>query len=36
MFEGIYNTFISFQSFYKDFWDGIQSREGVMLKVSQP
>jgi len=31
MFERIYNTFISFLSFYKDFKDRIQSIEGVML-----
>jgi hypothetical protein len=32
MFKRIYNTFISFLSFYKDFGDKIQSIEGVMLR----
>jgi hypothetical protein len=32
MFKRIKNTFISFLSFYKDFGDGIQSTEGVMLR----
>jgi hypothetical protein len=32
MFRRIWNTFISFLSFYKDFGDEIQSIEGIMLK----
>jgi hypothetical protein len=32
MFERIYNILISFLSLYKDFGDGIQSIEGVMLR----
>jgi hypothetical protein len=32
MFRRIYNTLISFLSFYKDFRDIIQSTKGVMLR----
>jgi hypothetical protein len=34
MFKMIYNTFISFLLVYKDFGDGIQSTEGLMLRGS--
>jgi hypothetical protein len=32
MLERIYNTFISFMSFYKDFRDEIQSTKEVNVK----
>jgi hypothetical protein len=32
MFRRIWNTLISFLSFFKDFGDGIKSREGIMLR----
>jgi hypothetical protein len=32
MFKMIYNTLISFLSFYEELGDGIQSIKGVMLR----